>query len=123
MKLSDILIRMNEYIHIRLPVPFWVPFQIPAACHTEKKPPKVYPHPPSTMNISIVQKRIMILFCLISSTSNPFSEHRPTQPVLSQQHFDDLPAVESLPVPPSAPRGPHFHRIPETFVRRTRSML
>lgn len=88
-----------------------------------KKSRLKYTHILSTIDISVCPKRAMILFCLISSTSNPFSARRPTPPMPSQRHFDDSLAVESLPMPPSAPREPHSHRIPETFVRRTQSRL
>lgn len=106
---------------------FWIPFQIPAhvdkiSSHTKQKPPKKYPHPPSTMKFQL-SKKTMILCCLISSTSNLFSKRRPNPPVPSQLHSDDLPAAESLPMPPSAPRGRHSRRILGTFVRRTRSRL
>lgn len=134
MKLSEMLIRMYMGLIFasqpllgslpnsccRMVIKYTLSPSLPP--HTQKSRLK-YTHILSTSDISVCPKRAMILFCLISSTSNPFSARRPTPPMPSQRHFDDSLAVESLPMPPSAPREPHSHRIPETFVRRTQSRL
>lgn len=133
MKLSEMLIRMYmRLIFASLPLLGSLPnsccrmvikYTLLSLLPPNKKSRLKYTHILSTINISVCPKRAMILFSLISSTSNPFSGRRPTPPMPSQQHFDDSLAVESLPMPPSTPREPHSHRILETFVRRSQSRL